>query len=98
MHALHTIDRKAHRWSVLLAGTALAASTSHVDAQDWTKHFRIGLQLALNVKAEFSTAGTIDRPSRPGIYDDGYVLPDASGSGGDNPTTTNWGYNNAGQN
>jgi hypothetical protein len=66
-----------------------------VDAQDWTKHFRIGLQLAVNVKAEFTTAGTINLSSRPGVYDDGYVLPDASGS--ESPTTTNWGYNSAGQ-
>jgi hypothetical protein len=68
-----------------------------VDAQDWTKHFRIGMQLALNVKAEFSTAGTINRPSQAGIYDDGYVLPDSSGTG-PNATTVNYGYNHAGQN
>jgi hypothetical protein len=93
MHVPHTIDRKAHRWSVLLAGTALAASASHADAQDWTKHFRIGLQLALNIKAEFTTAGTIDLSTRPGTYDDGYVLPDGSGT----DTTTFWGYDHASQ-
>ncbi|HMJ63998.1 MAG TPA: hypothetical protein VK615_01515 [Candidatus Binatia bacterium] len=93
MHAKYLIDRKTHRWSALLAGTAMAACATHAEAQEWTKHFRIGLQLALNVKAEFSTAATVNLATKPGVYDDGYVLPDGTG----NDTTSNWGYDHASQ-
>src|SRR6185436_3108233 len=93
MHTKYLIDRKTHRWSALLAGTAMAACATHAEAQEWTKHFRIGMQLALNVKAEFSTAATVTLNAKQGVYDDGYVLPDGSNSG----TTSNWGYDRASQ-
>jgi hypothetical protein len=78
----------------LLAGSAVAASATHVEAQDWTKHFRVGMQLTLNVKAEFTTGGTFGIPTRPGIYDDGYVLDDSTPG---NSETTNWGYDHQSQ-
>ena len=38
--------------TALLAGTA--AVTTHAQAADWTKHFRVGMQVTLNIEAEFS--------------------------------------------
>ena len=61
--------------------------------------FRVGMQLGLNIKAKFTTTGSYSIPATaPGAngvtFDDGYVLPDISGSPDD---TWNWGYNNASQ-
>jgi hypothetical protein len=85
---------RAGRWSALLAGSAFAASATPAEAQQWTKHFRIGMQLAINIEAEFSTSGTITFPHGPGEFDDGFVRPDITGSKID---TTNWGYQRADQ-
>ena len=83
----HSIGRS---WPVLLAGTAVAVtSATHADAADWTKHFRVGMQVTLNIEAEFSGGGLFDIPVRPGRFDDGYVLGDSTG---DPNQTTNWGY------
>lgn len=82
-------------WPVLLAGTAAAVtSATHADAADWTKHFRVGMQVTLNIEAEFSGGGLLDLPIRAGRYDNGSVLPDATG---DTDVTTFWGYNNDNQ-
>jgi len=67
------------------------------DAGDWTRHFRIGAMVGLNISANFSERGTFgisgNNPAA-GIYDDGYVKPDQSG---DTKYTSNWGYNSASQ-
>jgi hypothetical protein len=67
------------------------------DTDDWTRHFRIGALVGLNIGANFSEKGTFNIPGNnvaKGIYDDGYVHPDQSG---DPKNTSNWGYNNASQ-
>jgi hypothetical protein len=85
-----TVPRSISRGcSALLAGTAAVASTTHTDAAEWTKHFRVGMQVTLNIEAEFSGGGLFDIPIRPGRYDNGYVLADSTG---DPDVTTNWGY------
>ena len=85
-----TVPRSISRGcSALLAGTAAVTSATHAQAADWTKHFRVGMQVTLNIEAEFSGGGLFDIPIRPGRYDNGYVLADSTG---DPDVTTNWGY------
>ena len=67
------------------------------DTDDWTRHFRLGAVVGMNISANFSMRGNFgvsgNNPAA-GIFDDGYVLKDQSGD----PTYTgNWGYNNASQ-
>jgi hypothetical protein len=62
---------------------------------DWTRHFRIGALVGLNISANFSTQGTFGVNHPPGVYDNGYVLPDNLGTAFGQ--TGNWGYNNASQ-
>ena len=89
------IHLKGRCLPAFLAGTAVAAATTtDVQAQDWTKHFRVGMQITLNIEAEFTTGGTFDVPTRPGRYEDGYVLEDNTPG---NPDTTNWGYDRQSQ-
>jgi hypothetical protein len=67
------------------------------DANDWTRHFRIGAMVGMNISADFKTKGTFNisgNQTGNGIYDDGYVRPDQSG---DPNNTSFWGYNNASQ-
>jgi hypothetical protein len=68
------------------------------DADDWTRHFRIGALVGLNISANFNTSGTFgisgNNPAK-GIYDDGYVHTDQTGNAGG--YTSYWGYNNASQ-
>jgi hypothetical protein len=88
----------AGRWSVLAAGAALVVSGSDSSGQEWTKHFRLGMQLTLNIEAEFSMGGTFNVPFREGFYDDGYVLDDDLNAPVDGVlVTTHFGYDNAGQ-
>jgi hypothetical protein len=82
------------RLSAVVAGTAALAAATPVHAQ-WTKHFRVGMQLAINIDAELGVAGTINIPSQPGIFDDGYVLTDDTGNA--QGVTTYWGYQNRSQ-
>ena len=66
------------------------------DTDDWTRHFRIGALVGMNIGASFKENGPFtisgNNPAA-GIYDDGYVRPDQTGDG----LTSNWGYNNASQ-
>jgi hypothetical protein len=65
------------------------------DDDDWTRHFRIGAMVALNIKASFNVNSAIafsGSQVAQGIYDDGYVHPSPNGS-----YTADWGYNNASQ-
>jgi hypothetical protein len=62
---------------------------------DWTRHFRIGAMVGLNISANFSTKGTFNISKPAGVYDDGYVLPDNMGTAFNQ--TGNYGYKNASQ-
>ena len=68
------------------------------DTDDWTRHFRIGAMVGMNISANFSEKGTFVIPNKNlanGIYDDGYVRTDQTGNSGG--LTGFWGYNNASQ-
>jgi len=83
---------------LFLAGSAFAQ-------KDWTRNFRIGLQIGLNISADFKESGEFNvsgsDPGQPGVpgvnhsYDDGYVMRDQTGNAGG--YTSNWGYNEASQ-
>jgi hypothetical protein len=74
---------------------------------NWTRHFRLGALMGLNLKASFAMDGTFsvsgNNPGQAGtagqgqdhFYDDGYVRVDDTGNAGG--WTTYWGYNNASQ-
>jgi hypothetical protein len=67
------------------------------DTDDWTRHFRIGALVGMNISASFNEKGAFNisgNNAANGIYDDGYVRPDQNG---DPAYTSYWGYNNAGQ-
>jgi len=64
---------------------------------NWTRHFRLGAVVGLNMSADFKMNGTfnVSGSSQPGIFDDGYVLTDNTGNAGG--YTSNWGYKNGSQ-
>lgn len=65
------------------------------DPYDWRRHFRIGMLVGFNLKADFTVRGTFGISPTPGNYNDGqgdYVIASGNAFG----TTANWGYNNAG--
>ncbi len=65
---------------------------------DWTRHFRIGAIVGMNIKANFSVNGLFTLPGNNaanGIYDNGYVRTDNTGNA--QGYTSYWGYNNASQ-
>ena len=67
------------------------------DTDDWTRHFRIGALVGMNINASFNENGQFNISGNnpaAGIYDDGYVRPDDQSGDG---FTSNWGYNNASQ-
>ncbi len=63
------------------------------DTGDWTRHFRIGAMVGLNINANFSEQGTFgvsgNNPAA-GLYDNGYVQADSLGNAFGQ--TSNWGY------
>ena len=63
---------------------------------DWLRHFRLGAMVGMNISAKFGLRGgyNFGVASSPGVYANGYVLPDKSG---DTQYTSNWGYDNASQ-
>ncbi|MDD5141478.1 MAG: hypothetical protein PHY43_14610, partial [Verrucomicrobiales bacterium] len=68
------------------------------DAPDWTRHFRIGAMVGMNISANFKTKGTFNVSGNnpaAGVYDDGYVREDSTGNAFGQ--TSNWGYDNASQ-
>ena len=84
---------------MLLAGSAAITPAFQTEAADWTKHFRVGMQITLNIEADFSGGGFFDIPTRPGQFDDGFVLRDNSTPQPDpaDDVTTNWGYRSSTQ-
>ena len=73
--------------------------------EGWTRHFRLGALVGVNIDAEFKMSGQFSvsgsqpgTPGQPGvdhIYDDGYVRVDETGNA--QGLTSYWGYNNASQ-
>jgi hypothetical protein len=73
--------------------------------KDWTRHFRVGALVGINLEAEFKMSGQFTvsgsapgEPGQPGlehIYDDGYVRVDETGNA--QGLTSYWGYQNASQ-
>jgi hypothetical protein len=69
------------------------------DTDDWTRHFRIGALVGMNISASFNRSGSAfgisgNDPAN-GIFDDGYVRTDQTGNAGG--YTSYWGYNSASQ-
>jgi hypothetical protein len=62
---------------------------------EWTRHFRIGAMVGLNISANFNMKGTFNISKPTGVYDDGYVREDNTGNAFGQ--TGYWGYNNASQ-
>lgn len=84
---LHLLVREAARGMVLLllcSGILMAADTRPPN------RFSLGPRFALNISADFTQLGGVSPDPAPGFYDDGYNLPDISGS--QDGTTWNWGY------
>lgn len=63
------------------------------DNDDWTRHFRIGAVVGLNVSANFKEGGVFNIAGNNGSYADGYVRQNQPGSS----YTSDWGYDNASQ-
>ena len=96
---------KAKAQIIIAAVVCVAAMAAN--AQDWTRNFRIGMQLGLNITADFNTSGSMSLSSKnPGPtgpagatanheYDDGYIRVDDTGNA--QGRTANWGYRNASQ-
>ena len=64
---------------------------------DWTRHFNIGALAGFNIRGRFSLNGTMNISGHnpaAGVFDDGYVIPDAGSSSG---YTSDWGYQSASQ-
>jgi hypothetical protein len=62
---------------------------------EWTRHFRIGAMVGLNISANFNVKNAITfsgKGAAQGNYDDGYVHPS-----GDGQYTRDWGYNDPSQ-
>jgi len=92
---------KARCLFVLFGIFCIVVSTQ---GQEWTRNFRIGMQLGLNIKADFKTSGTLPLSTKnPGVsgqqgdheFDDGFVRVDATGNAGG--TTSYWSAQNPSQ-
>jgi len=58
---------------------------------EWTRHFRVGALVGLNISANFNVKNTVSfsgKGAAQGNFDDGYVHPS-----GDGQYTRDWGYN-----
>jgi hypothetical protein len=64
---------------------------------DWTRHFRIGAMVGLNINANFNfnAKGSLNVNRPAGVYDDGYVRKDNTGNV--NHQTSYWGYDHNSQ-
>ena len=65
------------------------------NTDDWTRHFRIGALVGMNISASFNESGAFNVNRPPGVYDDGYVRVDNTGDPGGR--TYYWGYDNMSQ-
>ena len=62
---------------------------------DWTRHFRIGAMVGMNINASFSMNGTFPVNQVAGVYGDGHVIPIPSDT--QDNLTWNWGYDHSSQ-
>jgi hypothetical protein len=89
---------------LLLAGAFCLATAARAQ-DDWTRNFRVGVQMGLNIRADFKTSGQLgisgSQPGPPGVtgvnhqYDNGYVRVDETGNA--QGVTTYFGYQNQSQ-
>src|SRR3954468_12987674 len=89
---------KVRGW-LLAGGTVLLANSANA-ADDWTRNFRIGMTLGLNIHADFKMGGQFNLGSGNTAgpdyqFNDGYVKVDATVNAGG--LTSFWGYQNASQ-
>jgi hypothetical protein len=94
------------RWFCFsVAGLSLFAARTQAQ-EDWTRNFRVGLQLGINVSADFKTGGQFGlSASQPGTagsglnhsYDDGYVNVDENVGPAPDYYTSYWGYSSPSQ-
>jgi hypothetical protein len=91
------------RCLVVLVGIAWVNAGAY--GQEWSRNFRIGMQLGLNIKADFKTSGTLPLSTKnPGVsgqqgnheFDDGYIRMDDTGNA--LGRTSYWGAQNPSQN
>jgi hypothetical protein len=92
-------DRFAHRKAQFWICGCIASAFLTCEAQgqydpDWASHLRIGMLAGFNIKTDFKI-GSPNIPSKNGIFDDGYVIPNPKAR--DNSFTSNWGYDDASQ-
>jgi hypothetical protein len=62
---------------------------------EWTRHFRVGAMVGLNISANFNVKNTVSfsgKGAAQGSYDDGYVHPSGNGQ-----YTSDWGYHDSSQ-
>ncbi len=101
MKTMYSAKLRRSLWC--LSGFAITACS----AQDvgWTRNFRLGMSIGMNLEADFKTEGqfnlTGSQPGLPGVggvdhfYDDGYVRVDQTDNA--QGRTTFWGYDSASQ-
>jgi len=94
-------NRTRLRRSVLVAGvaTGLSATVAMSTAQDLEQAELTGWYFRVDASARFNLKASVKElplaHSGPGIYDNGFVLPDVSGTA--SGLTWNWGYDSASQ-
>lgn len=91
-------QRTIFRCVVAIALMVSVGGMAHAQTiTNWTKHFRIGAVVGLNMDVNFRMNGQfgISGSGQPGIFDDGYVRTDNTGNAGG--YTSFWGYKNASQ-
>jgi hypothetical protein len=89
---------------VLLSASFALLACGAEGQENWTRNFRVGLLLGVNVSADFNTGGQFGLGSQAGDptipktnheYDDGYVRVDDTGNARN--LTGYWGYENPSQ-
>lgn len=87
------------KWLCSLASFIVVAGRAQEQTppSDWGFHVRAGPMVGLNIRASFKNSGPLSLAANQpaGVYDDGYVRTDQTGSAGG--LTSYWGYQNAAQ-
>lgn len=97
--------RRCFRPGVLALGIAAGTGSVLGDDDNWTRNFRLGAVMSINIDARFSLAGISGvaghAPGPAGVkgvdhvYDDGFVRVDQTGNAGG--LTSLWGYTSSSQ-
>jgi hypothetical protein len=99
-------DHAARRWLFCSLGLTMYAGLARGQSDgDWARQFRLGMQMAFNIKADFSLngqfpisgheVGPLGVSGANHFYDDGYVRVDQTGNA--QGYTSYWGYNSSSQ-